>query len=179
MKPNIPLILILLLPALCAAETPAPTAAPASAAQPAADQTPPTPAPECLCETRPAPAAAFELASAVFSGRVREIRPVKTKVPVRDVELSEVVFDVMQVWKGPRRNMLTLFRVRLPEDHCVFNFQQDEEYLVYADKTSLDVFRVRFVPTGREILDTTPCSGTKLLKDALNDRRVLGAGAIQ
>lgn len=136
-------------------------------------------APQCTCQATESVITAVQLANAVFSGKVLDIHPYKSKRPMpKKLQATEILFEVYQSWKGAEGRKTRLIRVPNVRSECDFIFEKDKEYLVYADKTATDIYRLRYVPIGDELLDATRCSRTKLLEASQFDRRLLGPGII-
>lgn len=134
---------------------------------------------QCTCQPPESVITAVQLSNAVFTGKVTDIRPYKSKRPLpKKLKAQEIIFDVYQSWKGVEGTKTKLIRVSAANPECDYPFEKGKEYIVYADKTAFDVFRMRFAPIGEEILDATRCSRTKLLDAAQFDRRLLGPGFI-
>jgi hypothetical protein len=115
----------------------------------------------CTCAPSKGPAGDLELAAAVFSGKVVEIRRHKRS---EDIFASvEVVLRVERVWKGVGGTTVSVFTASHSAS-CGYGFKGGRTYLVYAHKDA----------EGR--LSTGICSRTRRLKDAGEDLKELGAG---
>ncbi len=113
----------------------------------------------CTCLPSKGPGEDLKLASAVFSGKVIEIRRHK----VGDIfSRTEAVLRVERVWKGGDATTVSLFSASHSAT-CGYHFKKGRTYLVYAYKDA----------EGR--LSTGICSRTRRLKDAAQDIKVLGA----
>lgn len=115
----------------------------------------------CTCLPSKGVAQEVELSSAVFSGKVIEI-----KRHGRAAELFgqvEVVFEVEKSWKGVDKRIVSVF-TSSGSASCGYGFTKGRTYLVYTGGS----------PQGR--LSTSICSRTKRLNKAREDLRVLGAG---
>jgi hypothetical protein len=133
----------------------------------------------CRCKKFDSVITAFQLATNVFTGKVIKISKIEPKGREKlDSEVKKITFDIYQVWKGPLERQLSLVRVNVILAECSYQFEEGEEYLVYADKNSSDVYRYRYVQTGKDILDATTCSRTNKLIDAEGDLDILGPGKI-
>ena len=115
----------------------------------------------CTCVPPPSPTEALEEATAVFSGKVVQIKRHK---PSEDIFGGvEVVFRVDQKWKGVGNRTVSVF-TSSQSAACGYSFSKDQTYLIYASGNS------------RGRLSTSICSRTKRLKDAREDLNQLGAG---
>ena len=79
----------------------------------------------CSCLEPPPPAEAYEEADAVFSGQVTNI------VVDESGYYHEVTFQIIDVWKGEDSEEMTVL-TETYSDACGYNFQINNEYLVYA-----------------------------------------------
>lgn len=115
------------------------------------------------CTCAPAQSAARELAraTAVFSGKVVEIK--RHKRPADVFAGVEVRFRVEKVWKGAGGGVVSVF-TSSHSAACGYAFRKGRTYLVYAHGD------------GEGRLSTSICSRTKRLKDAREDLGELGAG---
>jgi hypothetical protein len=104
----------------------------------------------CDCIPNPKPRPALRSAGAVFAGRIVALNS------------SGVVLEVSRVWKGVAFNQ-GIVEVMTPVDACMFIFEADREYLVYA---------YREEKAGA--LYTSICTRTNLLSKAEEDVRKLG-----
>lgn len=115
----------------------------------------------CTCVGPRPVAESLAQASAVFSGKVLEIRRVKPDgQQMWDVE---VVLAVNTSWKGARRKRVSVF-THSQSAACGYGFSRGRTYLMYAHAY------------GEGKLSTSICTRTKRLKDAREDLRELGAG---
>ncbi|MBK9473052.1 MAG: hypothetical protein IPO18_12330 [bacterium] len=105
------------------------------------------------------PQEAFDGATVVFSGTVIERidHSVEDEVPVRP-GLSEYIFKVESVWKGPIRDTFSVY----PMDR----FRIGETYIIYARVWGLKA-------TGEFLVGGGPCSRCMPLEQAVWDRAVL------
>jgi hypothetical protein len=115
------------------------------------------------CTCAPAKSAAQGLAgsTAVFSGKVVEIKRHKQAEDI--FSRVEVVFRVEKVWKGLERGTVSVFTSSW-STACGYGFKGGRTYLVYAHRNA----------EGK--LSTSICSRTRRLKDARKDLDELGAG---
>jgi hypothetical protein len=114
----------------------------------------------CTCLPSKGPGEDLKLASAVFSGKVIEIRRHK----VGDIfSRAEAVLRVERVWKGGEATTVSLFSASHSAT-CGYHFKKGRTYLVYAYKDA----------EGR--LSTGICSRTRRLKDGTGDIKMLGEG---
>ena len=115
----------------------------------------------CTCVPLKGPAEELELAAAVFSGKVVEIRRHKRG---EDIFAGvEAVVRVERVWKGVEATTVSVFTAS-HSAACGYGFKEGRTYLVYAYKDA----------EGR--LSTGICGRTRRLKDAGEDLKELGAG---
>ena len=86
----------------------------------------------CLCASSGSPAEALERADAVFAGKVTSIT-FKGTSPYRlsSAEPVEVEFRVKRVWKGPRRETMTV-DTDASGISCGYQFKKGQTYIVYA-----------------------------------------------
>ena len=115
----------------------------------------------CTCVPTKGPTEGLELAAAVFSGKVVEIRRHKRSEDI--FARVEVVLRVERVWKGVEGTTVNVFTASHSAT-CGYGFKEGRTYLVYAYKNAV----------GR--LSTDICSRTRRLKDAGEDLKELGAG---
>ena len=115
----------------------------------------------CSCLPSKGVAQELEISSAVFSGKVIEIkRHDQAADPLGQVE---VIFEVYKSWKGADKRIVSVF-TGSNSASCGYGFKKGRTYLVYTGGT----------PQGR--LSTSICSRTKRLNKAGEDLRVLGRG---
>lgn len=115
----------------------------------------------CTCVPSKRPAEELELASAVFSGKVVEVRKHGRS---EDIFAGvEAVLRVGRVWKGVEGATVSVFTAS-HSAACGYGFKGGRTYLVYAHKDA----------QGR--LSTGICGRTRRLKDAGEDLKELGAG---
>lgn len=106
------------------------------------------------------PEDAIAESTAVFSGRVTEIRDI-------DEQYYQAVFDVKESWKGIEEER-AIINTATSGDSCGYDFEINKEYLVYAH--------------GQQIIGAQPdlgtgiCSRTTSFSDAGADLLVLGQG---
>ena len=86
----------------------------------------------CTCAPSGSPAEALERADAVFAGKVTSIT-FKGTSPYRlsSADPVEVEFRVSRVWKGPRRETLTV-ETENSGISCGYQFKKGRTYIVYA-----------------------------------------------
>jgi len=115
----------------------------------------------CTCLPSKGVAQEVEISSAVFSGKVIEIkRHDRTEDPLGQVE---VVFEVNKSWKGVDKRSISVF-TGSNSASCGYGFKKGLTYLVYTGGS----------PQGQ--LSTSICSRTKRLNKAREDLRILGVG---
>jgi hypothetical protein len=123
----------------------------------------------CSCLPR-TPQQNFQSSEAVFSGRVINItnftrgarQSYTGSYSSSEPEAVQVIFEVSKVWKG-KSNQNLVVRTAANSAMCGYNFQQGQEYLVYADEAE-------------NKLVTGLCNGTKPLSMAQSDLGILGEG---
>jgi len=103
----------------------------------------------CSCMEPPPPEEAYEEADAVFSGQVTNI------VVDESGYYHEVTFQIIDVWKGEDSEEITVL-TETYSDACGYNFQINNEYLVYAYNYTWGIY-------------TTICTRTNLLEYASED----------
>jgi hypothetical protein len=111
----------------------------------------------CSCAPPPPPKQALEAATAVFSGKVVEIKPGDQPFAPR-----QVTFTVDRSFKGIDGGRVVV-TTAADGAMCGFAFQQGKSYLVYCygDKKSLS---------------TNICTRTKSMETAVEDLKDLGEG---
>lgn len=85
----------------------------------------------CAVETRRED---FKKASAVFVGKVLEIKKNENYDPQKDaLALYEIRLKVVKRWKGAREPEIKILSNNGPQGACAgFTFEKDEQYLIYA-----------------------------------------------
>lgn len=114
----------------------------------------------CQCRERQPPCAQYWEADAVFIGSVTEITP--ELVPYFDdrfLEYEMVKFDVERSFRGVDGGKAELAVWR---SSCAYSFEAGKQYLVYAYRNSKT-----------NTLDTSYCSRTRELSDAVEDLRYI------
>lgn len=117
----------------------------------------------CSCVKPPPVKEAVNKASAVFSGKVVEIKE-QSGLFQSSADPLKVVFDVKKTWKGTDQTQVIVYTASNSAS-CGFHFELNQEYLVYA-----------FARDGK--LQTTLCSRTADLASAQGDLKVLGEGQL-
>lgn len=115
----------------------------------------------CTCVPVTSASQGLEGATAVFSGKVIEIRTHKQSEDI--FARVEVVFETERVWKGVVTRRFSVF-TSSQSSACGYGFKEGRTYLVYAHGH-----------IGSR-LSTSICSRTRRLKDARADLEELGAG---
>jgi hypothetical protein len=115
----------------------------------------------CTCAPSQSASQELERATAVFSGKVVEIKRHKQRSNL--FGSVEVKFKVNKVWKGVDEKTISIF-TSSQSAACGYGFRAGRTYLVYAHGNE----------EGR--LTTSICSRTRRLKDAREDLQELGAG---
>jgi hypothetical protein len=114
------------------------------------------PAQACSCAAPAGPADGLNRSTAVFRGRVSEIRrPFWDRMGLTNSGGYRVTFAVLKRWKGAPETSIEL-ATRLTGEACGFPFQDKQEYLVYAVAKPED-------------LQTGICTGTKKVDDAAQE----------
>ena len=86
----------------------------------------------CTCGPSGSPAEALADADAVFAGEVVAIRRLgRPPYRLSSADPVEVEFRVGQVWKGPRRETLTV-ETEASGISCGYRFKKGQKYIVYA-----------------------------------------------
>ena len=121
----------------------------------------------CSCISPAPPKESLEQSTAVFVGKVIDI-DVLSGIVVSSAhqnvtfETSNVTFEVSKIWKGPDyKNLVLTMAGQIAT--CSISFEENEEYIVYAYDE-------------KGILETSPCSRTRLLSSAQDDLQELGLG---
>lgn len=112
----------------------------------------------CTCAPSKSASEELERATAVFAGKVIEIKRHK-----QSSDLSarvEAVFEVEKVWKGVNEKRVSIFTSSW-STACGYGFKEDRTYLVYA------------YGNAEARLSTSICARTRRLKDAREDLREL------
>jgi hypothetical protein len=115
----------------------------------------------CTCAPAKSAAQELEQATAVFAGKVIEIRKHKQAADV--FATGEAVFMVEKAWKGVEERIVSVFTAS-HSAACGYGFKQGQTYLVCAHENA------------EERLSTSICSRTSRLEDARADVAELGAG---
>ncbi|CEG28817.1 hypothetical protein [Bacillus sp. B-jedd] len=113
----------------------------------------------CKCIDKPPVEQELKTSSAVFSGKVIEIREEKRNEGV----VEKVLFEVNQTWKGPAESQIILESI---QSSCSFTFRKGMEYIVYAVPNS--------ETNDKTALTTGVCDRTALLENAEEDLKLLG-----
>lgn len=115
----------------------------------------------CTCAQNKTPQEALAESTAVFSGRVIELYDI-------DQHYYQALFDVQESWKGIDDEPVTI-NTSTSGDTCGYNFQEGNDYLVYAHGQTQPI-------GGKPELGTGICSRTAPVSDAQADLLVLGEG---
>lgn len=117
----------------------------------------------CSCAQPGAPMDELAISDYVFSGKVKAIiDPNKGSMVKSSADLLEVQFEVMDTWKGVNETEVIVFTER-DSASCGFNFNINEDYLVYAQNNN-----------GEKKVSL--CSRTAQLTNASADLTELGVG---
>ena len=117
----------------------------------------PKPAHACTCASSGSPKEALAEADAVFAGRVVALHTPGSSFRsgewvISSADLVTVEFKVNRVWKGPRRETLTVETERLGMS-CGFEFKEGRKYIVYAWDGSRTGLCTRTAPTWMAFVD--------------------------
>jgi len=115
----------------------------------------------CTCAPPKSPARELERSTAVFSGKVLEVKRHKRTGDIFGG--VEAVFRVERAWKGVESRTVSVF-TSAQSAACGYGFKEGSSYLVYAHGNA------------ESKLSTSICSRTRRLKDAREDLDELGAG---
>ena len=115
----------------------------------------------CKCLDKPSVEQELKTSSAVFSGKVIEIKEEKRN----DTIVEKVLIEVNQTWKGPAESQIILESL---QSSCSFTFRKGKEYIVYATLNS--------EMNDKTALTTEVCDRTVLLENAEEDLKLLGGG---
>lgn len=109
----------------------------------------------CTCAPSSSPSYAFEGSQAVFVGTVSEItKPEYDEKNPKSYQRPKVIFNVQEAFKGVTEKKFTLLQGGGAD--CVYNFKENESYLVYAR-------------SGENGFYAFLCSRTTVLKNAAQD----------
>jgi hypothetical protein len=114
----------------------------------------------CSCIPPEPPHAALAKATAVFSGRVVGID--EPAFPTNSLEPVHITLNVERSWKGPLTEEIEV-RTAISSASCGFTFEENKEYLVYANGDVND-------------LQVSLCSRTALIENASADLASFGRG---
>lgn len=116
----------------------------------------------CSCVVPEEPLKALEKSSAVFVGKVVDMKEPKGLI-ISSADPVKVTFEVDSSWKGIKGNKVTL-TTALWSASCGYEFVEGESYIVYAYARDGDFDK----------LEASLCSRTKLLTAASEDLKELG-----
>ena len=114
----------------------------------------------CSCMQPLSPDAELPNYDAVFSGRVIENQDVSA---TQQTDSIFFIFDVDKIWKGDKKDTVTV-KTAESSAACGFPFEENQEYIVYANQYDGDY------------LEVSLCSRTGLLADATEDLQELDSG---
>lgn len=120
----------------------------------------------CSCVVPEEPLVALEKSTAVFTGKVVDMKEPKGLI-ISSADPVTVTFEVESSWKGTLGNKVKL-NTALSSASCGFEFVDGESYLVYAYASDKG-------DSGE--LAASLCSRTVLLSSAGDDLKALGPGA--
>jgi preprotein translocase subunit SecG len=122
----------------------------------------------CSCMQPEPPLSSLDQSTAVFSGKVTEIKNAFTFESLIGIGSSrdpkEVTIEVSKVWKGSDYKTI-IIETAMSSASCGYPFKVGEEYVVYA-----------YGEEGK--LTASLCSRTRLLRDADVDFAELGEGKV-
>lgn len=101
----------------------------------------------------------------VFTGRVLEVKEERTNGYLS----NSVLFETSQIWKGGSESQI-MIRTGGGGGDCGFQFKKGEDYLVYANPSSMY--------GDKEQLVTIICDRTNELAQAKEDLAILGEGKL-
>ncbi|NEU31742.1 hypothetical protein GN156_13305 [bacterium LRH843] len=104
----------------------------------------------------------FDRSTAVFSGKVIDIREKKSKGRAS----KSVLFEVIETWKGVQQSQI-IITTGLGGGDCGIDFKEGEEYLVFASESTM---------YGTISLVSIICDGTDNLSSSYDDLAILGEG---
>jgi hypothetical protein len=114
----------------------------------------------CSCVESPAPKVELQNKTAVFSGKVLSIKEPSKLLNWSSADPVKVTFEVYQVWKGGLGKKVSV-QTAMDGASCGFEFEQNQEYLVYANG---DISN----------LEASLCSRTQSILTSGNDIQALG-----
>lgn len=117
----------------------------------------------CSCAAPPAVSQELERKTAIFSGKVIEVKPPEQKEIMSSADPIRVTFAVDRVWKGAVAEKTVVGTASSSASCGIENFAMDAEYIVYAYGEP-------------DMLETGICERTKLLSSASEDLAALGNG---
>ncbi|KRG11142.1 hypothetical protein ACA30_09010 [Virgibacillus soli] len=123
----------------------------------------PIPAQACSCAELPGVEEEFERSTAVFSGKVIDIRE---KTNSAGFNYKSILFQVIQTWKGVNETQV-IITTGLGGGDCGFAFKEGQEYLVYAYESDMYV---------EKALSTVICDRTNELRLLEEDLASLDEG---
>ncbi len=121
----------------------------------------------CSCLEPPAVEEALERSKAVFMGKVIEIKEQKI---LGGGTTNRILFEVVKTWKGESQSQIFITTGQPGAGDCGYDFRKGEEYLVYANRTSIYGYNVD--------LSTVVCDRTNKLSEAEDDLVLLGEGIV-
>lgn len=119
----------------------------------------------CSCAELPSVGEELERSQAVFSGKVVDIRE---KRSLNGYTSKSVLFEVTNTWKGVKQSQIIITTGQGGGD-CGFNFKEGEEYLVYANESTM---------YGAKSLVSVICDRTSELSSLQEDLKILGEGQL-
>ncbi|RTE11448.1 LPXTG cell wall anchor domain-containing protein [Paenibacillus whitsoniae] len=120
----------------------------------------------CSCALPSSAQDQLSRSQAVFAGRVMGVKEQRF---LNGGMAKAVRFEVSRVWKGEAASEIIIYTGSGGGD-CGFDFKEGQEYLVYANPSSMY--------GDKELLVTIICDRTKQLSQAQEDLAVLGEGRL-
>jgi hypothetical protein len=115
----------------------------------------------CSCAESPSANAELQSHTAVFSGKVLSVKEPSKLLNWSSADPIKVTFEVYRVWKGEVGNKVSI-QTAMHEASCGFDFDENQEYLVYAHGDMAD-------------LKASLCSRTQVFLTSGKDIEALGA----
>ena len=122
----------------------------------------PTVAHACSCAVPPTVEKELERKSAIFKGKVTDIKQPDTGEFISSADLVAITFQVDQVWKGALAEETTIYTARDSASCGYEGFEENKEYVVFA--------------YGDDKLQTGMCELTKPASSAGKELAALGKG---
>ena len=115
----------------------------------------------CSCAIPESPSDSLQQSDAVFSGKAIKIEEKHhSDLKFSSMNSILVTFEVDRVWKGENESSIMIYTSQSSAS-CGYNFEENNHYLVYADRYE-------------DVLDVSLCSRTSLISSATEDIDKLG-----